>query len=133
MKHFYKIFVSLFLFFVLQNAVLENAFALAPEQRLSDAQEQRARELFLQIKCPVCAGQVIESSSTEISFQLRKLVREKISQGQSDEEIKDYLVAEYGSDILNSPTKSDFLLWILPLIFVVAGIFIVKKLTKISV
>jgi cytochrome c-type biogenesis protein CcmH len=128
MKGFCKLIVSLILFFVVQNS-----FALVPEQHLSEPQEQRARELFLQIKCPVCAGQVIESSNTEIAFQLRKLVREKISDGKSDEEIKNYLVTEYGGDILNSPTSNDFLLWILPLVFRVVGIFVIKKLTKVSV
>ena len=117
---------GIFLFFS------SNSFALTPENHLSEPQEQRARELFLQIKCPVCAGQVIESSSTEIAFQLRKLVREKIAEGKSDREIKDYLVAEYGEDILNSPNfnSSNIWLWVLPLIFVVGGVLLLKKIVK---
>ncbi|MES2677499.1 MAG: cytochrome c-type biogenesis protein [Pseudomonadota bacterium] len=114
-----------FLFFVC------HSFALSPEAHLSEPEEQRARELFLQIKCPVCAGQVIESSNTEIAFQLRKLVREKIVEGKSDEEIKAYLITEYGEDILNSPNFNwaNIWLWILPALFVVGGVWLLRKVT----
>jgi len=130
MKIYYNFF-TYFIFFIVFLASL-NSFALVPENHLPEQQEQRARELFLQIKCPVCAGQVIESSNTEISFQLRKLVREKIVAGKSDEEIKSYLVDEYGEDILNSPTSGlvNYLLWILPIIFILVGVFIIRKFTK---
>jgi cytochrome c-type biogenesis protein CcmH len=123
-------FILLIVFFVSLSC-----FALVPENHLPEPQEQRARELFLQIKCPVCLGQVIESSNTEISFQLRKLVREKIVEGKSDKEIKVYLVAEYGEDIINSPTSSliNYLLWILPVIFILVGVLIIRKFTKSSV
>ena len=127
MRVFCNLAVSIiFLFFLL---ITKQSFALTPETHLPEPQEQRARELFLQIKCPVCAGQVIESSNTEISFELRKLVREKIVQGKSDEEIKTYLVAEYGEDILNSPNFNlkNICLWILPLIFMVGGVLLLKK------
>ena len=108
--------------------------ALVPEAYLPEPKEKIARELFLQIKCPVCAGQVIESSNTEIAFQLRKLVRQKISEGLSDQEIKNYLIAEYGEDILNSPSfnSSAIWLWILPLIFVFFGVFFLKRNTTLS-
>ncbi len=122
----YKIFLAIIfvlLFFP------KYCLALVPENHLPDQQEQRARELFLQIKCPVCQGQVIESSNTEISFQLRKLVREKIIEGKSDKEIKAYLVAEYGEDILNSPkfNSTNSLLWILPLVFIIVGVLVIRK------
>ena len=130
MKIYYNLptyFIFLITFFISLNSL-----ALVPENHLPEPQEQRARELFLQIKCPVCAGQVIESSNTEISFQLRKLVREKIAAGKSDEEIKAYLVDEYGEDILNFSTSGliNYLLWILPIIFILAGALIIRKFTK---
>lgn len=123
MKIFCSFAFAIFIF------LSHNCLAISPEQHLSDPEEQRARELFLQIKCPVCAGQVIESSETEIAAQLRKLVREKISAGESDEKIKEDLVQEYGDDILNSQPISgkNILLWVLPLAFVVGGVLIVRK------
>ena len=123
---------SIFLILIIFLFFSAQSFALTPETHLPEPQEQRARELFLQIKCPVCAGQVIESSNTEIAFQLRKLVREKIAEGKSDEEIKSYLIAEYGEDILNSPNfnLANIWLWILPLIFMVGGVWLLRRIVK---
>ncbi len=68
--------ILLFLFLFLCGA----AQALSPEPKLSnEVDEQRARELFLQVRCLVCAGQVIENSDTEFSFEMRKLIRQKIA------------------------------------------------------
>ncbi|MFT6077204.1 MAG: cytochrome c-type biogenesis protein CcmH/NrfF [Myxococcota bacterium] len=102
---------------------LSNSLAFSPENHLSENQEERARELFLQIICPVCAGQTIESSDTKVSSDLRKLVREKIVQGKNNQEIKDEMVQEYGAEILNSPPLNgqNFLLWFLPIIFAILG------------
>lgn len=127
MKSFHKFFVIIFLFLV------GNSFAFAPEEYLPEPQEQRARELFVQIKCPVCAGQMIESSDAAVALEMRKLVREQIKQGKSDEEIKSYLVANYGDDILTSENlnKNNFIIYLLPIIFVVTGSwFLMKKLSK---
>ncbi|MFT6332024.1 MAG: cytochrome c-type biogenesis protein CcmH [Lentimonas sp.] len=120
----HKFFVFTILIFI-----SPNSFSFSPEKLLPEKQEHRARELFLQINCPVCAGQVIESSDTEVSFQLRKLVREEIISGKSDDEIKSDLVKKYGSNILNSipPSKENFLLWILPALFLVVGLIWLRK------
>jgi cytochrome c-type biogenesis protein CcmH len=132
MKDFYKIIGSLI--FLILFFVAQKSFAFAPEKYLPEPQEQRAREIFLQVKCPVCQGQVIESSDAEIAVQLRKMIRQEIAAGKSDKEIKIYLVAEYGEDILNSPPFDikNFMLWILPAIFIIVGVFIIKKFTKLS-
>lgn len=108
---------SKFLFFFF---IFSSAFALSPETRLADeAQEQRALKLFLQVRCLVCQGQVIENSDTEFSYEMRKLIRKKIADGKSDEEIKTELVKEFGDDILTQPNPktNGFLLWFLPLLF----------------
>ena len=111
-----------------------NALAFVPETYLPEKQETRARELFLQIRCPICAGQVIESSETEISIQLRALVRQQISDGKTDEQIKSYLVDKYGKDILNSPPLNfvGFFLWFFPVIFIFMGVFFIGKVIKLS-
>ena len=121
--------IHLFIFFLITNAL-----AFVPEKYLPEKQEARARELFLQIKCPICEGQVIESSETEISAQLRALIRQQISDGRSDEQINSYLVDNYGKDILNSPPINfvGFFLWFFPLIFVLIGIFVVRNFIKSS-
>jgi cytochrome c-type biogenesis protein CcmH len=123
-------FLTLFFLFSYSFA----AFALTPEARLSNQDdEQRAMNLFLQVRCLVCGGQVIENSDSAFSASMRKLIREKISQNKSDAEIKAELVDEFGEDILTEvDLKNDgLLLWLLPLIFVVgAGIFLAKSFSR---
>jgi cytochrome c-type biogenesis protein CcmH len=107
------------------------SFALSPEPRLTDeTQEQRARNLFLTVRCLVCEGQVIESSNTEFSFEMRQLIRKKISDGDSDEVIKQNLVKQFGDDILNEPTikHGGFLLWLLPAIFLISAGFVIRRI-----
>ena len=99
-----------------------SALALSPEPRLPDeSQEQRAMQLFLEVRCLICGGQVIENSNTEFSYEMRKLIRQKISSGLTNEEIKTELVKEFGEDILTSANQKTgrFFLWCLPVLFVV--------------
>jgi cytochrome c-type biogenesis protein CcmH len=114
-----------------------SAFALSPENHLTnETQEQRAMKLFLQVRCLVCEGQVIESSETEFSFEMRKLIRKKISEGKSDEKIKEELVQEFGEDILLEPqykNRSGLLLLILPIIFAITGaVFLMRTRSSIN-
>lgn len=116
-----KISSKISLFFII--IFFAAKFAFAAENFLPDDQEKRAHNLFLQIKCLVCEGQVIESSNAQFAFEMRKLIREKIANGQSDEEIKTFLVNNYGEEILNEPpvNKETALLWILPILFFLSG------------
>lgn len=105
------------------------ANALAPEERLKKNQEERAILLFNDIKCLVCEAQSIESSDTEFSRSLRKLIRNKIKLGLSNQEIKSQLRQEFGEQIFMSTTpESSILVWILPFIFAVilALIFFIR-------
>ena len=116
MKIFYnKFFIKIlfFLGFLLVNSVflINSSQALNPEARLSNPEdENRAMNLFLQVRCLVCNGQVIENSDSKFAFDVRSLIREQISQGKSDDDIKENLVATFGEDILNQPKNSSILL-----------------------
>lgn len=108
MKIFYRIFFAIIIFLSI------NAQALSPEERLPDlAQEERAMQLFLEVKCLVCSGQSIESSDTEFSFEMRKLIRQKISEKKSDQEVRDELVKQFGDDVLFSSQKNFTLLFLI--------------------
>jgi len=112
--------------------ISHNSYALSPETRLTnDLEEQRAMKLFLEVRCLVCEGQVIESSNTEFSFEMRKLIRKKISEKKSDKEIKAELAKEFGEDILIEPSfKSGFLLWLLPIIFMMISFLLIRHFFK---
>ena len=116
MKIFYNKFLIKILFFLgffLINSVflINSSQALNPESRLSNPNdENRAMNLFLQVRCLVCNGQVIENSDSKFAFDVRSLIREQISQGKTDDDIKENLVTTFGEDILNQPKNSSILL-----------------------
>lgn len=103
---------------------------LSPEQRLSnELQEQRAMNLFLQVRCLVCNGQVIENSDTEFAFEMRKNIRNKIAEGKSDKQIEAELKREFGDDILTKPNgKVRIFLLIAPIIFAALILLLLLRL-----
>ncbi len=101
-----------------------NAFALNPDEVLSDpALENRARGLSAQLRCLVCQNQSIDDSDAQLARDLRLLVREKLVEGLTDEQILDYLVARYGEFVLLNPRfeSRTFLLWVGPIILLFAS------------
>ncbi len=90
------------------------ARAVLPSEMLDDpAQEARARALSAEIRCMVCQNQSIDDSDADLARDLRVLVRERITAGDSDGEVLDFLVARYGEFVLLKPRfeASNLLLW----------------------
>lgn len=101
------------------------AAALEPDEVLADrALEQRARDLSQEIRCVVCQNESIDSSNAEIAKELRLLVRERLTAGDSDDQVLDYLVARYGDFVLLRPPmkSSTYLLWFGPAIVLLLGL-----------
>lgn len=93
------------------------ALALEPEERLADpALEQRARELSKGLRCVVCQNQSIDDSNAELAQDLRRVVRERLAEGDTDDEVIDYVVARYGDYVLLRPPMDTrtLLLWFGP-------------------
>lgn len=88
-------------------AVVSSAWAEpppAPDRPLADpAQEARARALFGDIRCVVCQHESIADSPAGIAADLRRLVREQIAAGKTDDEIKADLIRRYGDYVLFQP------------------------------
>lgn len=100
------------------------AFAVQPDEVLKDpALEQRAREISSGLRCLVCQNQSIDDSDAQLAKDLRLLVRERLVAGDSDEQVRDFLVQRYGEFVLLKPTFSahNMLLWLTPLIVLVLG------------
>jgi cytochrome c-type biogenesis protein CcmH len=99
--------------------------ATNPDEILRDpALEQRARNLSKQLRCLVCQNQSIDDSDAELARDLRRIVREQLVAGRSDEEIVDYLTARYGDFVLLKPPvkPATWGLWFGPaLVLAVAG------------
>ena len=95
-----------------------------PADRLSNpAQEARARHLFQQLRCVVCQNESIDDSQAEIAGDLRKIVRVQITQGKSDQQVRDFLVQRYGEFILLTPTLTpgNLALWLTPFLLIALG------------
>lgn len=100
------------------------AFSVEPEERLDDpALEARARAISRELRCVVCAGEVIDYSNADIARDLRILVRQRLVAGDTDQQVRDYVVERYGEYVLMRPPLSarNILLWIAPFGLVIAG------------
>jgi cytochrome c-type biogenesis protein CcmH len=93
------------------------ARAVQPDEVLPDpALEARARLLSAELRCMVCQNQSIDDSDAALARDLRILLRERLTAGDSDAAVLDYLVARYGEFILLKPRFNwhTLLLWIVP-------------------
>lgn len=100
------------------------AMAAVDSEKLSDpALEARARSLQKELRCLVCQGQSLDESDAELARDLRRIIRERIAAGDSDEAIKNFLVARYGDFVLlRPPMKPEtYALWFGPLLVLVLG------------
>jgi len=98
--------------------------AVQPDEVLSDANlEARARTLSRELRCMVCQNQSIDDSDAPLARDLRVLVRERLTKGDSDEQVIDFLVSRYGEFVLLKPTFEwhTAILWLTPLLALVAG------------
>ncbi|WP_425045502.1 cytochrome c-type biogenesis protein [Primorskyibacter sp. S87] len=101
------------------------AHAVQPDEVLEDpALEARARELSKDLRCLVCRNESIDESNADLARDLRLLVRERLVEGDSNEEVIDFVVDRYGEYVLLRPTTSgaNWMLWAAgPIMLLIAG------------
>jgi cytochrome c-type biogenesis protein CcmH len=93
------------------------ALAVQPDEILKDpALESRARALSQELRCMVCQNQSIDDSDAPLAKDLRVLVRERLTAGDSDNQVTDFLVSRYGEFVLLKPRLNlhTILLWAAP-------------------
>jgi len=101
------------------------ALAVQPDEILKDpALEARARSLSSELRCMVCQNQSIDDSEAPLAKDLRMLVRERLTKGDSDRQVLDFLVARYGAFVLLKPPLElhTLLLWGAPPVALLAGL-----------
>ena len=133
-----KIFL-IFIYIFISQLLLSNSYSVEPDEILQNPeQELRARNISKNIRCMVCQNQSIDESDAPLAKDLRILIRNQIKDGNNDKEIYKFLPDRYGDFILLKPAfkLNTLALWLLPLIFVLVGIFILffhnKKSRKIQ-
>ena len=109
------------------------ALAVQPDEILKDsALEVRARDLSRELRCMVCQNQSIDDSEAPLARDLRLLVRERLTKGDSDSQVLDFLVARYGEFVLLKPPLElhTLLLWGLPPAALLAGMLALVMLAR---
>ena len=76
-----------------------------------------------QLYCPVCENTPLDVCPTEACHQWRELIRQMLAEGKTEQEIKDYFVANYGARVLSEPPRTGFnwLVYIIPPVLILAG------------
>jgi cytochrome c-type biogenesis protein CcmH len=108
-------------------------WAVEPSEVLPDpVAEARAREISKELRCLVCRNENIDSSNAGIAKDLRVLVRERITAGDSDEQVIDFVVDRYGEFVLLKPRMSvaNLLLWAAGPLMLLIGGFIGWRFTR---
>jgi cytochrome c-type biogenesis protein CcmH len=100
------------------------ARAVLPQEQLADPKlEARARHIGGELRCVICQNQSIDDSEAPLAGDLRVILRERLTAGDTDQQAIDYIVARYGSFVLLKPPfdSETLLLWLGPFIALVAG------------
>ncbi len=128
-----KIKAFIILFICLTQFFSTSSIGVEPDEVLKNKkQEFRARDISKNIRCMVCQNQSIDESNSPLAKDLRILIRNKIKEGNEDEEIYKFLTDRYGDFILLKPPFkfSTYALWLLPFIFLMVGIFVIYSHNK---
>jgi cytochrome c-type biogenesis protein CcmH len=111
-----------------------SVWAVQPDEMLKDpALEARARALSKELRCMVCQNESIDDSEAPLAHDIRVLVRERLTAGDSDAQVVNFLVARYGEFVLLKPPLSwhTVALWGMPpavlLIGIVMIIFVLRR------
>lgn len=88
--------------------------------------DARARAVGKELQCPVCQNESVADSPSQLAADMRGVIRQKLQEGQSPEQVKAYFVGLYGEGILLNPPKHGFglLIWAQPLLVLVLGALI---------
>ena len=115
-----KVLLLAGLFFALLGA------ACASQEPVVDSLEQRAQTLDKALVCPICPGESIDQSQVELARQMRAVVREKLAEGWTKEQVKEFFVERYGPSVLMEPPQEGFYLlaWVLPPVGVATAVVV---------
>ena len=100
------------------------SLAVEPDEILDDpVLESRARDISAGLRCLVCQNESIDASNAELAKDLRILVRERLVAGDSDDEVRAFMVARYGDFVLlKPPVKPEtYALWFGPAAILLLG------------
>jgi cytochrome c-type biogenesis protein CcmH len=107
-------------------------FAIEPQEQLADpALEVRARTISQELRCLVCQNESIDDSNADLARDLRRIVRERLTAGDTDDQVMGFVTARYGDYVLLRPPlrAGTLVLWFGPvvLLFTAVGLLILRR------
>ena len=96
-----------------------------------NAENSKVDDISKNLRCLICQGQSIYDSNSEFALSVKTLISQKLSEGNSEDDIYSFLRSKYGDWIVYEPkiNKYTLLLWLLPIfLFIFGGLLIIKKL-----
>ena len=123
-----------FIHFVIGLLLIQALFAESIEASGFETQEQQSRyiQLIENIRCPVCQGQSIGGSNSDLAQDLRGKVRDMILDNQTDSEIYSFMVERYGDFVVYKPpvnTKT-YVLWFTPVLVLIISLLFLFRSTQ---
>ena len=109
-----------FILIVLFLGVSFSAMAQIPDAEI----EARAKEVGRSLRCVVCQNQSIDESDAPLASDMRKLVRLRLKEGDSNSEVIDYMQERYGDYVLLKPPvqANTYILWFAPFLLLLSGL-----------
>lgn len=113
-------------------ALLLTSVALAQDSNPRVPTDDQVNAIAKQLYCPVCENIPLDVCGTQACAQWRDLIREKLSQGWSEQQIKQYFVDQYGDRVLATPPPRglNWLVYLVPPLAIVAGVYILYRAMK---
>ena len=99
---------------------------------LSDEITQKEIKIYKNLRCLVCQGQSVADSNSDFAQTIKLVIKEKINEKKTEEEIYNFLSSRYGDWIVYKPkfNLNNFLLWALPYLFLIIGGIIIFNLIR---
>lgn len=104
-----------------------------PVATVSDsALDAQTKAVASTLRCPVCQGESIEDSPSDLARQMRDVVRDRLRAGETPDQVKAYFASKYGEWILLEPTMKglNIMLYAIPVLLVVGGLALVAFLVR---
>jgi cytochrome c-type biogenesis protein CcmH len=106
-------------------------WAIDPSEVMADPEQQEMYETITQeVRCLVCQNQTIANSTAPLAADLRREIRRMIEEGQSEADIKEFLVERYGNFVLYKPLfrKWNLVLWLGPGVLLLVGLIALSRI-----
>ncbi len=109
------------------------AIAIDSEDAFDDpVLQERYENINRELRCLVCQNQTIADSNATLAQDLRREVRDMIAAGQTDAQIREFMIERYGDFVLYRPrmTAGNFLLWAAPVLLLVIGALVLVRVVR---